>query len=123
MFLVKASIRRPIAMSTLLIALGVFGVLAFRNVGIDLVPSVDTPYVTVNVIYPGASPDEIESAVAKRVEDAVVQVDGIKHMTTTCLNNLCQVLLEFELDRDVDDCATDVREKISLIRSDLPQGV
>ena len=123
MFLVKASIRRPIAMSTLLIALGVFGVLAFRNVGIDLVPSVDTPYVTVNVIYPGASPDEIEGAVAKRVEDAVVQVDGIKHMTTTCLNNLCQVLLEFELDRDVDDCATDVREKISLIRSDLPQGV
>lgn len=123
MFLVKASIRRPIAMSTLLIALGVFGVLAFRKVGIDLVPSVDTPYVTVNVIYPGAAPDEIESAVAKRVEDAVVQVDGIKHMTTTCLNNLCQVLLEFELDRDVDDCATDVREKISLIRSDLPQGV
>ena len=123
MFLVKASIRRPIAISTLLIALGVFGVLAFRNVGVDLVPSVDTPYVTVNVIYPGAAPDEIESAVAKKVEDAVVQVDGIKHMTTTCLNNLCQVLLEFELDRDVDDCATDVREKISLIRSDLPQGV
>ena len=123
MFLVKASILRPIAMSTLLIALGVFGVLAFRNVGVDLVPSVDTPYVTVNVIYPGAAPDEIESAVAKKVEDAVVQVDGIKHMTTTCLNNLCQVLLEFELDRDVDDCATDVREKIALIRSDLPQGV
>lgn len=123
MFLVKASIRRPIAMSTLLIAMGVFGVLAFRDVGVDLVPSVDTPYVTVNVVYPGASPDEIESAVAKKVEDAVVQVNGIKHMTTTCLNNLCQVLLEFELDRDVDDCATDVREKISLIRSDLPQAV
>ena len=123
MFLVKASIKRPIAMMTLLIGLGVFGVLAFRKAGVDLVPSVDSPYITVTVIYPGASPDEIESSVAKKVEDAVVQVDGIKHMTTTCLNNVCQVLLEFELGRDTDVCATDVREKISLIRSDLPQAV
>ena len=50
MFLVKASIKRPIAMMTLLIGLGVFGVLAFRKAGVDLVPSVDSPYITVTVI-------------------------------------------------------------------------
>src|SRR5574344_920436 len=123
MFLSQASITRPIAMSTLIICLIVFGVLAFRNMGVDLMPLVSVPYITVNVIYPGASPDEIETTVAKRVEDAVVQVDGLKHITTTCLNNFCQVLLEFDLDRNVDVCATDVRDKIALIRQDLPSGI
>jgi HAE1 family hydrophobic/amphiphilic exporter-1 len=72
------------------------------------------------VLYPGASPDKIETTVAKKLEDAVVQVDGIKHITSTCLNNFCQFLVEFELSRNVDVCATDIREKVDLIREDLP---
>lgn len=120
MFLAQASTKRPIAMMTLIICLVMFGVLAFRNVGVDLLPQVDIPYVAIAVVYPGASPDKIETTVAKKLEDAVVQVDGIKHITTTCLNNFCQLLVEFELNRDVDVCATDIREKVDLIREDLP---
>ncbi|MDR2849538.1 MAG: efflux RND transporter permease subunit [Verrucomicrobiota bacterium] len=120
MFLSKASIQRPIAMTTLLIGLTVFGLLAFRNVGVDLLPQVKVPFVTIQVTYPGASPDEIETTVAKRLEDAVVQVDGIKHINTVCVENFCQVLVEFELTRDVDVAAMDVREKVDLIRKDLP---
>ncbi|HNX33543.1 MAG TPA: efflux RND transporter permease subunit [Kiritimatiellia bacterium] len=120
MFLAKASINRPIAMTTLLICLSIFGLLAFRNVGVDLLPQVEVPFVTIQVVYPGASPDEIETTVAKRIEDAVVQVDGIKHISSTCVNNFCQVLVEFELSRDVDVAAVDIREKVDLIREDLP---
>ena len=120
MFLAKASMRRPIAMTVLILCLAMFGILAYRSVGVDLMPRVDVPYVTVATVYAGASPDEIETAVAKRIEDAVVQVDGIKHITTTCLNNFCQVLIEFNLGRNVDATANDVREKIDLIRNDLP---
>ena len=120
MFLAKASINRPIAMTTLLICLSIFGLLAFRNVGVDLLPQVEVPFVTIQVVYPGASPDEIETTVAKRIEDAVVQVDGIKHISLTCVNNFCQVLVEFELSRDVDVAAVDIREKVDLIREDLP---
>lgn len=120
MFLAKASMQRPIAMTTLILCLSVFGLLAYRRVGVDLLPQVDVPYVTITVVYPGASPDEIETTVAKRLEDAVVQVDGVKHLTSTCLNHFCQVLVEFELGRDVDAAATDVREKVSLIREELP---
>lgn len=120
MFLAKASIQRPIAMTALLICLSVFGLLAFRNVGVDLLPQVDVPFVTIQVVYPGASPDEIETTVAKKIEDAVVQVEGIKHISTTCVNNFCQVLVEFELSRNVDVAAVDVREKIDLISEDLP---
>jgi HAE1 family hydrophobic/amphiphilic exporter-1 len=120
MFLAQASIRRPVAMTALLICLSVFGLLAFRNVGVDLLPQVEVPFVTIQVTYPGASPDEIETTVAKKIEDAVAQVDGIKHISTTCVNNFCQVLVEFHLSRDVDVAAVDIREKVDLIRDDLP---
>ncbi|MCR5413137.1 MAG: efflux RND transporter permease subunit [Kiritimatiellae bacterium] len=122
MFLSDASLKRPIAMSVGLIALMIFGAIAYRGTGVDLVPQVDVPYVSVSVVYPGASPDEIESAVARRIEDAVAQVDGLKHVTSTCANNFCQVMLEFDLGRDVDEAATDVREKVALVKNDLPPG-
>ena len=120
MFLSDASLKRPIAVTVGLVALAIFGVIAYRGIGVDLVPQVDVPYVSVTVVYPGASPDEIESAVARRIEDAVAQVDGLKHMTSTCANNFCQVMLEFDLGRDVDEAATDVREKVALVKNDLP---
>ena len=122
MFLSDFSLKRPIAMTVVLIVLGLFGYLAFRTVGYDITPSMDVPYVTVTVIYPGASPEEIETSVAKKLEDAATQVNGLKHVTATCANNFCQLLLEFEGDRDVDVMATDVREKIDLIKNELPSG-
>ena len=122
MFLSDISLKRPIAMTVVLLALALFGFLAWRTAGVDLVPLVDVPYVTVTVVYPGATPEEIETAVVRKIEDAVSQVDGLKHMTATCANNFCQVMLEFHLDRDVDTVATDVREKIDLIVNDLPSG-
>ena len=122
MALTDISLKRPIAMTVVLLALGLFGFLAWRSSGVDLLPLVDVPYVTVTVVYPGATPEEIETAVARKIEDAVSQVDGLKHMTATCANNFCQVMLEFHLDRDVDVVATDVREKIDLIVNDLPAG-
>ena len=122
MILTDISLKRPIAMTVVLLALGLFGFLAWRSAGVDLLPAVDVPYVTVTVIYPGATPEEIETAVARKVEDAVSQVDGLKHMTVTCANNFCQVMLEFHLDRNVDVVATDVREKIDLIVNELPAG-
>lgn len=120
MFLSNASTRRPIAMTTAVLCLLMFGYLAYRTVGVDLMPRVELPYVTVMTIYPGASADEIETTVARKIEDAVASIDGIKHIDTTCLNNLCQVMIEFNLGRNVDAAATDVREKINLIRNDLP---
>ena len=122
MSLSELSLKRPIAMTVVLIVLGLFGYLAFRTVGYDITPSMDVPYVTVTVVYPGASPEEIETSVAKKLEDAATQVNGLKHVTATCAKNFCQLLLEFEGDRDVDVMATDVREKIDLIKNDLPSA-
>ncbi len=123
MFLSDASIRRPIAMSCLIIALSLLGVNAYRKMGIELMPKMDVPYITVTTIYPGASPEQIETDVARRIEDQVVTIDGLKHVNSACMENVCMTLLEFELEVDVDIAATDVRERLDLITADFPEDV
>lgn len=123
MILSDASIRRPIAMGCLIIGLALLGLNAYRKMGLELLPKVDAPFITIVTVYPGASPEELETDVAKRIEDAVVSIDGLKHVSSTCMENVCQTLLEFEMDVDVNVAATDVREKLDLIRADLPGDV
>ena len=123
MFLSDASIRRPVAMSCLLIGLTLLGFNAYRTMGLELFPKVDIPFVTIVTAYPGASPEEIETDIAKRIEDQVVSIDGLKHVSSVCMENVCQTMLEFNLEVDVDIAATDVREKLDLIQNDFPQDV
>ena len=120
MFLSHASVTRPVAMSCFIIMLVLFGLTSYRQLGLDAFPDVEIPYVTITTVYPGASPAEIEVDVAKRIEDAVGTIDGLKTMKTTCMENVCQILLEFRLGQSVDIAAMDVRERIDKIRNDLP---
>ena len=110
-------------MSCLIIGLALLGLNAWRKLGLELMPRIDAPYITVTTVYPGASPEQIETDVAKRIEDIVVTIDGLKHVSSGCMENVCQTLLEFELDVDVDIAATDVREKLDLIKADFPEDV
>ncbi|MBN2321525.1 MAG: efflux RND transporter permease subunit [Acidobacteria bacterium] len=123
MFLSEASVKRPIAMSACIIMLTLLGLNSARKLGLELMPKIDVPYITVITAYPGATPEEIETDIAKRIEDAVVTVDGLKHVTSSSMENVCQTLLEFYLDVDVDIAATDVREKLDLIQADFPEDV
>ena len=109
MFLSRASVARPIAMSCFILMLVLFGLTSYRQLGLDAFPDVEIPYVTITTVYPGASPAEIEVDVAKRIEDAVGTIDGLKTMKTTCMENVCQILLEFQLGQSVDIAAMDVR--------------
>ena len=123
MFLSNASVRRPIAVGCLIIALSLLGINSHRKMNLELMPKVDIPYITITTVYPGASPKEIETDIAKRIEDQMVTIDGLKHVNSACMENACQTFLEFHLEVDVDIAATDVREKLDLIRSDFPVGV
>ncbi len=122
MFLSTVSIRRPVAMCSLIIALSLLGINAYRKMGLEYLPQIDMPYITIVTVYPGGSPSEIETDIAKRIEDVVVSIDGLKHVTSACMENLCQTLLEFHLNVDVDVAANDVREKLDLIVNDFPSG-
>jgi HAE1 family hydrophobic/amphiphilic exporter-1 len=118
-----SSIRRPIAMTSLILGLTLLGLNAYRKLGLELMPRMDVPYITITTLYPGASPEQIETDVAKRIEDQMVTIDGLKHVSSACMENVCQTLLEFNLEVDVDIAATDVREKLDLIRADFPEDV
>ncbi len=120
MFLSSGSIRRPVAMSCLIIALSLLGLRSYQKMGLEWLPKVDFPIITIVTVYPGGSPREIETDVAKRIEDVVVSVEGLDHVTSMCMENVCQMMLEFELDVDVDVAANDVREKLDLIANELP---
>ena len=109
MFLSDASVRRPIAMGCLIIGLTLLGLNAWRTMGLELMPKMDVPFITVTTIYPGASPEQIETDVAKRIEDKVMTLDGLKHVSSACMENMCLTFLEFELDVDVDIAASGVR--------------
>lgn len=121
MFLADASVKRPIAMGCLIIGLSLMGFNSYRKMGLELMPKIDVPYITITTVYPGASPEEIETDIARRIEDVVVAIDGLKHVSSTAMENVCLTLLEFELNVDVDIAATDVREKLDLIRADFPR--
>ena len=76
MILSDFAVRRPVATSCLIIGLTLLGLNAYRQMGLELMPKADIPSITVVTIYPGASPEELETDVAKRIEDAVVSIDG-----------------------------------------------
>jgi len=123
MFLATASVKRPVAMSALLIGLTLLGIYSFFKMGLELMPKIDIPYITVVTVFPGASPEQIETDVAKRIEDRMMTLEGLKHISSTCMENACQTLLEFNLGTNVDVAATDVREKLDLAIADMPEDV
>ena len=123
MFLTNSAIKRPVAMCSLIIALVLLGLNSYRKLPLEFLPKIETAYITVVTVYPGASPTEIETDIAKRIEDAVIAIDGLKHVTSSCMENVCQTLLEFHQEVDTDEAANDVREKIDLIINDFPETV
>ncbi len=122
MFLSQWSVRRPIAMTTFIIVLVMIGVSLYPRISIDLLPNMEVPMVLVRCEYEGASPTEIEVEVVKRIEDAVSSLDGIKHITSTSMEDEARIQLEFNMGTDVDVAATDIREALNRIRTDLPDG-
>jgi HAE1 family hydrophobic/amphiphilic exporter-1 len=120
MFLATASTKRPIAMSCLLIALIALGLNSYRKMSLELMPKVDIPYVGIVTTWVGASAEDIEKDVSKHIEDAVSGIDGLKHINSSSLENVSQVVLEFNVDVDVDVAAQDVRERLDMVLSELP---
>lgn len=123
MFLADISVKRPIAMLCLIIGLALLGSNAYRKMGVELFPQIDVPYITVVTAYPGAGPEQLEVDVAKKIEDQAVTISGLKNVVSTCMENVVQTLLEFEMEIDVDLAAMDVREKIDLIKNEFPEDV
>src|SRR5882672_2973539 len=97
MTLSDISIRKPVFAWMLMIGLIVFGAISFNGMGISQLPDVDFPVLTVSVTWVGAAPETMESAVADVIEDAVMNVEGIRTVTSQCQEGLSNTSIEFEL--------------------------
>ena len=123
MKLADVSIKRPVFATMIIMALIVLGLFSFIKLNVDLYPNVDIPFVIVTTILPGAGPEQIETDVTKKIEDAVNPVEGIDYIQSTSQENVSQVLIAFKLEVDGKIAAQDVREKVSAIRADLPTDI
>ncbi|MCA9095684.1 MAG: efflux RND transporter permease subunit, partial [Planctomycetaceae bacterium] len=119
----EISIRQPVFSTMVVAAMVVFGLVAYSRIGVDLFPSVDFPIVTVSVFYEGSDPETIETDVTEPIEEAVNTISGIKSLRSESVTGLSMTFVEFELGRNIDIAAQDVRDKVAAIRADLPKGI
>ncbi|MBI4638239.1 MAG: efflux RND transporter permease subunit, partial [Candidatus Rokubacteria bacterium] len=115
-------VRRPVFTTMLLVSLVVLGLASFAQLGVDIFPKVDLPTITITTRLAGASPEEIESQITKPIEEVVNTIAGLDELRSSTTEGQSQVFATFVLERNVQEAANDVREKVSAILSRLPAG-
>jgi hydrophobic/amphiphilic exporter-1 (mainly G- bacteria), HAE1 family len=121
MMLSDVSVKRPVFAIMMTAALLVLGAFSYRELGLDLMPKTDAPVVTVNINLPGASAEEIETQITKRVEEAVNTISGIDELRATSEQGSSRVSITFFLERDIESATQDVRDKIATIVGQFPR--
>lgn len=120
MNITRFSIKRPVGISMIVAFFVVLGVYSYYRIGVELLPALNTPYVTVTVKYPGASADSVEQQIVKPVEDALSSVSNIKKMTSTASYEQARIGLELEFSANADTAAIDATKKVEAIKNKLP---
>lgn len=123
MFLASVSIKRPVFATVIILAMVIIGLVSYYQMNIDNYPKVEFPYVTVQTEYPGAGPEQVETKVSQKIEDAVNSVAGIKHLSSYSSEGVSTVFVEFNLDVSAVNAAQEVRNAIAGARSSLPKDV
>ena len=119
--LAEICVRRPVFTWVLVLSLVVVGLFAYPRLGVDRFPRIDLPFVTVSTVLLGAAPEEIETEVTDKIEEAVNTISGIDQLISISAEGVSQVLISFELEKDVDVAAQEVRDKINSVLRDLPR--
>ncbi len=120
--LAKLCVRRPVFATMLILALVVVGAFSYFTLGVDLLPKVDLPVVTITVSDPGASPEEIETEISKKIEDAVNTISDIDELRSNSTEGLSQVVITFELSKDGNVAAQEVQNNVNQIVNILPSS-
>lgn len=121
--LAEICVRRPVFATMLILALVVMGLSAYRGLGVDLFPKIEFPTVTITTTLRGAAPEEVESQVSKRIEEAVNTISGIDELRSISSEGLSLVFVTFVLEKDPDVAAQEVRDKVAAVMRDLPRDV
>jgi len=119
--LAELCVKRPVFATVLILSLVVVGYFAYLQLGVDRFPKVDFPTITISTHLTGAAPEEIETDITDKIEEAVNTISGIDQLQSTSSEGVSQVIVQFVLEKDADVAAQEVRDKVNTILRDLPK--
>ena len=120
MILSDVSVTRPVFASVLSLLLIAFGLVAFDRLPLREYPDIDPPVVSVETVYPGASANVVESRITQVIEDRISGIEGIRYIESVSEDGRSAITVEFDVDRDIDGAANDMRDRVSTVFDDLP---
>ena len=123
MTLPELSIRRPVLATVMSLALVLIGLVSYQRLAVREYPRIDEPQVTVETTYRGASAEIIESRVTTPLEDSISGIEGVELIQSFSRAERSQVTVRFNISRNVDDAASDVRDRVSRVRAQLPTEI
>lgn len=114
-------IRRPVLATMLTVLLVVLGVFSYMRLGLDLMPKIEFPIVTITTVWKGASPEEVEAQITKPIEEAVNTAQGIDELRSSSMEGVSRVVVRFKLERPIAAAVQDIRDRVASIVQYLPQ--
>jgi HAE1 family hydrophobic/amphiphilic exporter-1 len=123
MFLSDLSIKQPVLATMLSVSLVVLGIYSYRELSVDLFPDIEIPVLTVQTLYPGASPQTVEREVTRRIEESLNTISGVRHISSTTTEGISAIVIEFRLGTNIHTAQQDAQAKVGALRTDFPQGV
>ena len=123
MFLSDLSVKRPLMITMILLVFVVFGGLAYFTLPLNVIPDITLPFVTIQTVYPGAGPEEVELQITKRIEDAVSTISHIDYIESYSMDNFSFVMMSFKSGKNVDIANQEVKDAVDTILNDLPADV
>ncbi len=121
MTITELAIKRPTLIVVIFAALTVLGLYSYTQLNYELLPKMSSPYVSITTVYPGASPNEVETSITKPIEDAISSVDQLKAIRSTSVEGVSFVMAEFDQSVDIDFTVQNAQRKVNEIASTLPE--
>src|ERR687885_1845028 len=122
-WLAALCVKRPVFASVLILTLTVVGAFSFTQLGVDRFPKVDFPTVVVTTVQPGAAPEQIETEITDKIEEAVNTISGIDELRSTSSEGVSQVMISFVLEKEADIAAQEVRDRVNRVIPLLPKTI
>ena len=123
MRIAQVCIDRPVLATVMSLVIVLFGLISLSRLPNRYLPNVDPPVISITTIFPGAAPEVVETSVTDPLEDQVNGIEGVKHVTSLSREQVSMITIEFELGRDLEAAANDVRDRVARARKDLPEEV
>jgi len=121
-WLASISVRRPVFATVMILVIVVVGIVGYNKLSLERFPNVDLPIVTVITALPGASPEEVETELSDKIEESINTISGIEELRSISTEGISQVIVSFTLDKNIDVATQEVRDHLSTVLADLPEG-